>query len=578
MSCLRILRVIFSFLLLFPILLFAQGQVFWQENGVCVCNGTFYGGVEPLSIVKDGFGGAIIIWADSRGPRQCVYAQKIDSDGNSIWTENGILLRDTTWGPARIHAVSDGKGGAIGVWEDGYTTPFVTQVTAQRIDSEGQVKWGRNGIVIAGSTGDCMYLPTVIPDDKGGAIVAWWVGESNPYSTKIFVQRVDSLGNICWTPDGILITDSIPYRLDYDGAVSDGEGGIIVVWTDSRNGNCDIFAQRIDNNGTVLWDSSGVEICIAIDWQCTPVITRSEDNVIIIWSDERSGDWDLYAQMLNSNGEIQWRVNGVPVCSVPGQQAGFGTGTKLKIIKTNDGGALFAWDDRRIGNHDLYMQRVDSYGNNLWNPAGICITTAADSLQERIYFDMTTDSRNGAIICWSDYRNQNWDIYCQKINDRGIPLWGDSGLVVCTDTQNQLWGPVITNDNSEGAIIAWGDMRPSGLGASIYAQRVGNAVSIDKIDKKLTFDYGFQIIRNPTINCINIKLELKTSEHITIKIYNRNGQLISKLVEEQMTPGTHTINWNCKDNIGKSITSGVYFCELKTNKKRETKSLILLKK
>jgi hypothetical protein len=40
----------------------------------------------------------------------------------------------------------------------------------------------------------------------------------------------------------------------------DGAGGAIVAWEDSRNGNSDIFAQRISANGSVQWMPGGVPI------------------------------------------------------------------------------------------------------------------------------------------------------------------------------------------------------------------------------------------------------------------------------------------------------------------------------
>jgi hypothetical protein len=560
MSCFKILRVIFFSLLLFPILLFAQGRVFWQENGVCVCDGFFDGGSEPLAIVKDGSGGAIITWADSRGGyHEAVYAQKIDKDGHCIWTINGVSLKDSIWVPRIIRAVSDGKGGVICVWEEGFTPSYSVQITAQSIDSLGQVRWGPNGIVVIGTNADCMYYPSLISDGRGGAIVAWLAEESNPYSWKILAQRIDSLGNNCWAPDGVLITDSIPWGIHYDCAVSDGIGGIIIVWEDIRSGELNIFAQRIDSIGTTLWNPGGIPICVALNSQSGGLVYNDRYGIIITWADKRAGDWNTYAQRLNWTGENQWRVNGIPICSVPGAQ---GPG---KIIGDRNGGAIIVWYDERMGNHDIYAQRVDSLGNIHWNPIGVYIITAADSSQERIYLDMTTDTRDGVVICWSDFRIGNWDIYCQRVNDNGLLLWGDSGLVVCTDTQDQYWRPVITEDETGGAIIAWGDMRPIGSGASIYAQRVGDVVGIDKADDRITSDDRIQIFPNPAKSVMRVRGPL--SEKI-IKIFDASGRLIKEIATPSefasQSIGTRSAlrNDEVVEISLKGINPGIYFLEL----------------
>src|SRR5437588_625279 len=55
-------------------------------------------------------------------------------------------------------------------------------------------------------------------------------------------------------------------------AVSDGSGGAILAWQDSRTGPVDILAQRIDANGTPLWTANGVVVCNAVGDQTTPTI------------------------------------------------------------------------------------------------------------------------------------------------------------------------------------------------------------------------------------------------------------------------------------------------------------------
>src|SRR6185369_17175628 len=53
-------------------------------------------------------------------------------------------------------------------------------------------------------------------------------------------------------------------------SVSDGNGGAITVWQDKRSGNYDIYAQRIGSNGTVQWASNGVVVCSLDSDQVSP--------------------------------------------------------------------------------------------------------------------------------------------------------------------------------------------------------------------------------------------------------------------------------------------------------------------
>src|SRR5437867_12630605 len=52
--------------------------------------------------------------------------------------------------------------------------------------------------------------------------------------------------------------------------IADGNGGGIAVWSDKRAGNYDIYAQKIDGNGDALWASYGVVVSKAVGDQVNP--------------------------------------------------------------------------------------------------------------------------------------------------------------------------------------------------------------------------------------------------------------------------------------------------------------------
>ena len=54
--------------------------------------------------------------------------------------------------------------------------------------------------------------------------------------------------------------------------ISDGAGGAIITWEDARNVHFDIYAQRVDAHGNVLWKKDGFSICSAPENQNRPRI------------------------------------------------------------------------------------------------------------------------------------------------------------------------------------------------------------------------------------------------------------------------------------------------------------------
>jgi hypothetical protein len=139
-----------------------------------------------------------------------------------------------------------------------------------------------------------------------------------------------------------------------------GAGGAIIAWEDERSGGLDIYAQRIDDNGTALWDEGGVAVCTAAGDQAGDDITSDgEGGVIVTWVDWRKGDdCDVYAQRINPAGEVMWTADGVPVCTADGGQG------YPNIATDGAGGAFITWRDSRSGNYDIYVLRVDRNGNS----------------------------------------------------------------------------------------------------------------------------------------------------------------------------------------------------------------------
>jgi hypothetical protein len=65
--------------------------------------------------------------------------------------------------------------------------------------------------------------------------------------------------------------------------------------------------------------------------------------------------------------------------------------------------------------------------------------------------------------------------------------------------------------------------------------------------------------------------------HTTLTIYNVLGQKVRTLVDEDRIPVNYQVDWDGKDEKGKEVGSGVYFCKLKVDNFEQTKKMILIR-
>lgn len=443
------------------------------NNPVSIATGT----QRNVQSVSDGSGGVIVVWEDYRSGAADIYVQRINLYGVAQWTANGVALCTATGQQESPVIVSDGSGGAIVAWQDLRSGNY--DIYAQRISTTGVVQWAANGVAISSATLS-QQKPMITFAPSGGATIAWEDFRSGVAGTDydIYAQRINSSGVVQWTTNGVAVCSAIGVQ-GVASIVGIGSGTeSILSWQDYRNGATpDIYAQKINASGAIVWATDGVAICTATNGQFNPAITSDNNSgiggAVITWEDYRGGNSDIYVQRVNGSGVAQWTSNGVVISSATGNQ------TKPKIAVTGSSISTITWEDARSGATDVYAQRINSEGTVQWtvNGVAICTSTGAQT-NPRIVSGLASDFSNGATITWEDQRGTTYDIYAQQVNSDGVVQWTNNGVPISSASGEQS-GVSIVNDSFDlaaskhGVILVWNDERSSNF--DIYAQRVNIA-------------------------------------------------------------------------------------------------------
>jgi rhodanese-related sulfurtransferase len=71
--------------------------------------------------------------------------------------------------------------------------------------------------------------------------------------------------------------------------------------------------------------------------------------------------------------------------------------------------------------------------------------------------------------------------------------------------------------------------------------------------------------------------EAETSAQVTLSIYDSLGRLVARPVDGGQGPGTHHMDWDGSDRMGRPMPSGIYFYRLTWNRESRTGSVVLVR-
>ncbi|MEK7774921.1 MAG: T9SS type A sorting domain-containing protein [Candidatus Zixiibacteriota bacterium] len=201
----------------------------------------------------------------------------------------------------------------------------------------------------------------------------------------------------------------------------------------------------------------------------------------IAWVDGRNVTSDVYIQHFDSSAQ--------PI------------GTEIKVNDDDSsyqfepaigidvaGNAGLVWKDYRNSNYpfdpDIYLQRFSSAGNRLGGNIDLT-NELPDSMKETP--DISYSTWGEGVVVWADYRNQNWDIYGQRINASGGLVGTNFKVNDDAGTSSQA-APRVSASSDGWFVVVWYDLRAGNY--DIYAQLYDSLAHKVGTNTKINTDAG----------------------------------------------------------------------------------------
>jgi hypothetical protein len=340
-------------------------------------------------------------------------------------------------------AVPDGSGGYFTTWMDNRSGNY--DIYAQHFDAGGNALWAANGITVAtGPSGQVNPVPAL---DGAGGIIVGWVDATAPYT--IFAQRLNAAGVTQWGPAGVRVAVQTNNQGPTFSMCSDGAGGANFSWEyEFGSTDFDVYAQRLSPSGTRLWGAGGLAVCGNAQNQEMQVgVTDGAGGMWMLWRDNRAASYDIFAQHINAAGGAVFTLNGFnPETFVPGDIQG------LVAVADGFGGVIGGFSIKPSSFSSIGLMHVYPDGNNWVTPVAPYVS--ADEQGPTLAVDPT----GGAYVFWYDNRNDiRKDVFGSHVSNYGVvsPGWPADGLPVATGLDVYQDTPVAMGDGEGGAIVTW---------------------------------------------------------------------------------------------------------------------------
>ncbi len=180
---------------------------------------------------------------------------------------------------------------------------------------------------------------------------------------------------------------------------------------------------------------------------------------------------------------------------------------------------------------------------------------------------------------YSDYINVEADNYTIDVKAHG-----DDNTVASFDAPLNSYG------GRSGIVVASGFMNPAeqdSTFALILATPNGETLQLAPVKTDLSIQnekpivasniYSISNYPNPFNPVTSINYSLAKGSNIKIVIYDILGNVVKEVYSGFQTPGKKSINWNATNFKGETVSSGIYFYEIKSNRFRVVKSMMYLK-
>jgi len=258
--------------------------------------------------------------------------------------------------------------------------------------------------------------------------------------------------------------------------VETSDGGCYITWFDNRSGDYCVYMQRLNSVGEAQFAPNGMlisshpQMTWLVDYDLT---VDKDDNAVVVFCDIRNGgtnELDVFAYKIGPDGAFLWGANGVSLSETVNTEFE----PAPKVTATAAGNFVVGW--AKSGSGVVCFQKLSAAGQKMWGSVGVTLTGVGTTLSAP---DLAPADNDKVVVFWKDSFGPPWApttyLYTQKFDENGNEEWTSSGVNIYDKGGISAWAyPTIYSDEKGGAFYTWYDA-PSLSEFNVWVQHVDSS-------------------------------------------------------------------------------------------------------
>ena len=478
-----------------------DGGVSWQKAVQLTTDDGSFSGYPTIAVLNNE---VHVAWTDRRNGNDDIYYRK-STDGGSTWLPETRITSDPHDSSFPCLSIS---GPVLHlVWTD--TRYEEGEVYYCRSLNSGQ-SWGSQ-IRLTNNIGNSINASVCVTANDVHVV---WQDDRNGNDEIYYKRSTD--GGLTWGADLRLTHNS--FKSNFPSAAVMGKT-IIIVWSDLREGNPEIFGLRSIDNGDTWSDE--FRLTNTQRESLNPKIAMEGAFAFLTWHElsDVAGNWEVESRFSTDGGNT-W----APRAQISAEQGFSGNAT----VCVEDLLVMIAWTDSRFNDTEIYTRR-NATGNPLHSTHTLDWAYSIGGLGTSVATDMVLDA-DGNIFLTGNYQNvADFD----PDNDMHIvsSAGGDDVFITKTSASgNVFWserigGPGMDNANSiamdqQGNVIVTGSFHGTAdfdPGPNVYPLSAGvdGDAFITKLDENGHFLWAIQISGDEFSEIRSVKTDATNTIFVT---------------------------------------------------------------